>query len=348
MPTGTEQRLHEIHSMLQTGHLSVRIERHTLILWGVTAALLVLFVNDLFTESRLPVRWQKIVAENLFIGTTLLAVGVWDYQLTRRKRQQRSESLSFIQQQITKIWWLLIALIVVINIGTNFFGGDHLFYGIAIVLTGLAIYINGLFSRQPLDRAGILLMVIGLTLLAASLPRTAQEWITASVFGIGLPALALLIDRPAPTRTTYSQLGFTMLWLAAVLLPAAAANQWVTRVAVPTGLTVDLDHYLQRNDTRTGEWVVSLPAGTEMPVQLKLSGEAIQPIDERGPSVRLSQPVDMVFVDGQPDGRFRINGGKWRLRQLHSRVRLWRLSPVIEDGTTLGIDLRARLVQTNW
>lgn len=348
MPANTQQQLEQIHAMMQAGHQSIRIERHTLIIWGLTAALLVLFVNDLFNESWLPVRWQKISAENLFIGSILLAVGVWDYRLTQHKRQQRDESLSFIQRQITKIWWLLIALIVVINIGANFLGGDHLFYGIAIVLTGLAVYINGLFSRQPLEWAGILLIVIGLTLLAASLPRTAQEWIAASVFGIGLPALALLVDRPDSIRPTYSRLGYTSLWLAAVLLPAAAANQWVALVTSPTGPAVDLDYFLAGSDTRSGEWVVSLPAGTEIPVQLKLSGEAIHPIDERGPSVRLSQPIDMVFVDGQPDGRFRISSGEWKLRRLHSRVQLWRLSPMVESDTKLGIDLRARLIQTNW
>ncbi len=290
----------------------------------------------------------RFVAQNLFIGTVLLTVGTWDYRLTKRRQRQRNESLSFIQRQITKIWWLLISLIVVIHIGASFFGDLHLFYGIAIVITGLAVFINGLFSRQSLDWAGVLLIVIGLTLLAASLPLSTQEWITVSVFGIGLPTLSFVLDRTAFNRSLLSQTGYAALWLTVVLVPVAAANQWVDRVIAPTGAAVDLDQFLQSDTNRTGEWVVSVPAGTEIPTRLTLTGEAIQPINTPGPSFRLAKKVDLIFVDGQPDGRFRIGDDEWKLRRLHSRVQLQRLSPVIEDGGTLGIDLRARLVEINW
>jgi len=346
MPTGTEQRLEDIHAMLQTGHQSIRIERHSLVLWGVTAALLILFVNDLFTAIGFNIRWHKIVAGNLFIGAVLLGVGICDFRLTQHKRRQRNETLSFVQRQVTKIWWMLAALIVVINIGANFFDDNYLFYGITLVLVGLAIYISGLFSEQLLDWAGILLMLIGLTLLAATLPRTTQEWISASVFGIGLPLLALLIDRPALKQSSV-KIGVTTLWLAAVLLPAAAANQLIRPVKQPVGALISLEDFSQRPETRTGEWIVRLPVGTEIPLHLKLSGYAMEPIDRRGPSVQLSQPLDMVFVDGQPDGRFRLGEGDWKLRRYHSRIHVWRLSPMINDDNRLVIDLRARVVATN-
>ena len=45
--------------------------------------------------------------------------------------------------QLTKVWWLLVGLIVVISIGMNLFGGGYLFYGIVLALMGLAFYIHG-------------------------------------------------------------------------------------------------------------------------------------------------------------------------------------------------------------
>ena len=148
MSSPSQQTLDQIHAMMKTGHEGVRVERHSLILWGVTAALLVIFTNDLFNVPWLNVHWMLVAAQNLFVGSVLFAVGLLDFRLTRDKRRQRNESLSYVQRQVTKIWWLLIALIVVVNAGANYFGGDHLFLGIAIVLAGIAVFINGLFSGK--------------------------------------------------------------------------------------------------------------------------------------------------------------------------------------------------------
>ncbi len=118
LPRATEQ-LNAIHAMMESGHRSVRLERHTLVLWGLAAAFLILVVRLIFTPERFPETLQRVLASNLFIAALLTAVGVIDLRLTRRARRQRDETLSFVQVQLTKIWWLLVGLIVLINLGMN-------------------------------------------------------------------------------------------------------------------------------------------------------------------------------------------------------------------------------------
>jgi len=344
MPSPSQQTLNQIHAMIKTGHEGVRVERHSLILWGLTAAMLVIFTNDLFNASWLKVHWMRVASQNLFVGSILFAVGVLDYRLTRDKRHQRNESITFVQRQVTKIWWLLIALIVVVNAGANYFGGDHLFLGIAIVLAGIAVFINGLFSAQPLDWAGGLLIVAGLALLAAGLPRIEQEWIAASVFGVGLPLFALVIDKPALVRQFAMRAILSLVWVAAVLVPAAMAIQWFDRVEVPAGQPISLAEYTDQNVDRSGEWVVHLPAGTSVPVRWTLSGDPVDSVTDSAPLLQLSKALDVVFVDGRADGRYRIGEDEWRLRRQHARIRVNALQPEITDGQLI-VDLKIKLSQ---
>lgn len=274
----------------------------------------------------------------------LFAVGIWDFRLTRDKRRLRNESITFIQRQVTKIWWLLIALIVVVNAGANYFGGDHLFLGIAIVLAGIAVFINGLFSAQPLGWAGGLLIVAGLALLAVGLPRIEQEWVAASVFGVGLPLFALVINKPALVGQFAVRVILSLVWVAAILTPAVLAIQWFDRVEAPAGQPVSLNEYTAADRDRTGEWIVRLPAGTSIPVRWSLSGNPVKSVTDSAPLLQLSNDMDVVFVDGRADGRYRIGEDEWRLRRQHARIRVNELQPEIADGQ-LVVDLQIRLSQ---
>src|SRR5574343_1231090 len=77
---------------------------------------------------------------------------------------------------------------------TFFFGGGYMLYAVWLVLIGLALYVHGLFSEEALEWAGGLIILIAITALAAQLPNDTMKWLTASVFGIGLPTLTLLLD----------------------------------------------------------------------------------------------------------------------------------------------------------
>ena len=137
-------QIEAIHSMLATGHHSVRLERHSLILWGLTAASLIILINAVITPERFPIQWQRSLFSNSFITLVVTTIAFLDFRLTKLKRESRDEIVSFVQIQLTKVWWFLLGLIILINIGMGFFGGGYLFYPIMIILVGLGLYIQGL------------------------------------------------------------------------------------------------------------------------------------------------------------------------------------------------------------
>ena len=184
-------QLQAIQAMLSSGHASIRLERHTFMLWGLSAAALILLIPRLISQENFPDQIQRMWLQNTVISLVLLAVGVVDAVWTARARQRRDETISFIQRQITKLWWLLIALVVVIDIGMNLYGGGYFFYGITLVLTGIGIYVYGLFSRQMLTWSGALQILLGLALIASSPEIHVQEWVAACAFGIGFPAASI-------------------------------------------------------------------------------------------------------------------------------------------------------------
>ena len=184
MNADAKSQLQDIHAMLASGHRSIQLERHTLILWGLAAAFLILTVPLLFAPEYFEFRWQRAVTQNLFTSAVLIAIGILDFKLTRRVRAQRNESLSFVQRQLTKVWWMLVGLIMIINLGMNFFGGGYIFFAVALLIAGLALYIQGLFSQQMLCWVGVLMMVVGLASVALKLPHPELKWLAASRFAI--------------------------------------------------------------------------------------------------------------------------------------------------------------------
>lgn len=104
-------KIEDIHSMMSSGHRSINIERHTLILWGLAGALLILVVNKLFTPDYIATLWQRTFFSNIFIASVLFLVAILDFRLTQRKREDREETISFVQIQLYKVWWLVVALI---------------------------------------------------------------------------------------------------------------------------------------------------------------------------------------------------------------------------------------------
>lgn len=58
MPTA-EIHLEAIQSMLAAGHRSVRLERHTLLLWGGVGGFLCAFTDHVVTAERFPDNTQR-------------------------------------------------------------------------------------------------------------------------------------------------------------------------------------------------------------------------------------------------------------------------------------------------
>jgi hypothetical protein len=310
---GGRAQLQAIHAMLASGHASVRMERHTFMLWGLAAGGLILLVPRLFSIEQFPEHLQRMWLQNTFISLVLLGTGVLDSIWTTRARRRREESLSFIQRQITKLWWLLIALVVVINIGMNLYGGGYFFYGITLVLTGIGIYVHGLFSRQMLTWSGALQILLGLVMIAVSPEIHIQEWVAASAFCIGFPAFALMVDRTVE-RSVFKELLLSLAWLAMVLVPAFIAVSLWQGHSFESWPHLTWEGYLQRTDEANDEsLVVTLPAGIYVPVTLHVTGDLLQPIEQPEPlMMKTTRPVGLALDHGRVEGMMRIGDGEWR------------------------------------
>jgi hypothetical protein len=310
---GGKQQLQSIQAMLSSGHTSIRLERHTFILWGLVAGGLILLVPHLFSVEMLGDTSLRMWVQNIFISVALLATGILDARWTVHARSKRDESLSFVQRQITKLWWMLIALVVVINVGMNLYGGGYFFYGITLVLTGLGIYVHGLFSRQLLTWSGALQILLGLVMIGTSPGLYVQQWVAACAFGIGFPAFAWMVDRTAP-RHAGKELVLSLAWLAMVLVPATIA------INLFHGQRFDEWSQVAWQDYRDGRFseqddraVINLPVGTEVPVNVTLEGDLLQPVMQPAPLImRITKPLQLALENGSPLGLIRIDDGDWR------------------------------------
>jgi hypothetical protein len=338
LPRASDQ-LNAIHAMMESGHRSVRLERHTLVLWGLAAAFLILVVRLIFTPERFPETLQRVLASNLFIAALLTAVGVIDFRLTRRARRQRDETLSFVQVQLTKIWWLLVGLIVLINLGMNFFGGGYMFYGVVFALMGIAFYVHGLFSQQMLAWIGILLIGLGLGSVALNLPFVAMEWLAVFVFGLGFPLLALVLQRMPGDAGPVRRLGTTCGWLLLVLAPTGAAYHFSHESVPPEVPAVSLADY--RHAVSDGPQIVRLPAGTLVPFEIEVSGDILDGVATAVLPVRLSQNLDLSVNNGRPDGLFRVDAEHWKKALYNYRVRDLKLQTTLapERGPEVSVKL---------
>ena len=320
MFVSAQSQLETIHSMMESGHRSVRLERHTLVLWGLAAAFLILTTKEIFTPARFPVKWQMIVLANLFISTVLAIVGIWDFRLTRRARQRRDEMLSFVQRQTTKVLWLIIGLIVAINFGMNFFGGGYLFYGITLALMGIAFYVYGLFSPQPLTGAGLLLIALGLGTVALKLPYRTMEWFAVFTFGVGLPLLGLALDRLPRLGGRWLRALFFGAWSMAIVVPTVAVARLTAPYPSASAVVIAHEDYRARSAAAPPAEIVRLTAGTIVPVEIEMASELLhEPVKARV-QARLARDLELSLRDGQLDGYFRVAGAQWRQGQFSLRL----------------------------
>jgi hypothetical protein len=332
--------------MLARGSRSVRMERHTLILWGLAAAFLVVTDKLIFTPEHFPIGWQRALASNAYIAAVLAAIGVWDYRLTRRARHRRDETLPFAQVQLQKVWWLIVALIVVLDLGMNFFGGGYMFYGIVLALLGLAFYVHGLFSEQMRSWVGLLMIALGLVSVALKVPFAVMEWLAIFVFALGMPGLALLLGR-AHDSTARRTL-FASLWLALVLAPTVVAAA-LERAAPAADLPITtIGEYSPTADgTGTDQYVVRLPAGTVVPLRVQLSGDALSVDDEATLPLRLTRDLDVVVKRGRLDKRYRIDGGEWKSILYNFRVRQLEMTATLTPAQGAAASLKVQVSTGN-
>jgi len=328
----TSTQLDAIYSMMEDGQHSVKMERHSLLIWGITAAVLILVTELIFNRQSFPLLWQLVVAQTIFISIILFLAGLWDFKLTRKVRQQRDESLSFIQMQLTKVWWFFVGLIVLVNVGMNFFGGGYMFYGLAISLVGMAFYIQGLFSTQMLKWIGLMLIIVGLSSVALNLHFLVTKWLAAGVFGLGFPLLALILNKPVTHSNILKRLGLSAVWLAVVIFPSVIAYQQKLNLNPENLVTRSFSEYMTLNKEQAAQkQIIHLPAGTAVPVNIIMRGDILEITRTSNVSIKLAKDFDVIIDNGKTNGYFRLSGMDWRNRKQDLQLREFKMESAIKQ-----------------
>ncbi|MBI5918635.1 MAG: MFS transporter permease [Nitrosomonadales bacterium] len=314
MPQLATQQINAIHSMLSAGHRNLRVERHSLILWGLSCGGLILASNHILTDEQFPVLEQRALAWLTLLALTLTGVSLLDWNLTRRAKQARDEAWSFIHRQVLKVWWLLMSVGVLMTFATFFYGGGYMIFPAWLVLVGLGLYVHGLFSEEVLEWTGAIIIAIGVATLAFRLDYAITQNIAASTLGLGLPLLAFLLDR-GRARPAWLRLAQSVGWLLCVLLPPLLVQRTAQSYTPPEMPTVSLETFRQQPATAQ---IVVLPAGSVIPVKVEVSGNLFRASEDSVFPLVLNQPLEIAMDHGLPTGDWHIPGESWGLaRKTH-------------------------------
>lgn len=312
MNTSASQQLSAIHQMLAVGHRNLRIERHSLLLWGIPAGLLFAFSHRIFTPEQVPDLQQRAFAWLLLIGVVLGTTGGVDWWWTRRVKEARDEAWSFIHRQVQKVWWLLMGLATLTTFGMFFFGGGYMVCALWLVVVGLGLYLHGLFSEELLEWVGVSIILCGIFSLFAQLPYDTMRWLAAAILGLGMPLLALMLDR-GRHRAIPVRCAQLLLWLGLVLAIPLWLEGQAQRLALPETPVIGLDDFKHKGPANASASIVSLPAGTAIPVEVEVSGDIFVNSGEKAIlPLTLARPIELLLEDGQLTGANRFPGEAWQ------------------------------------
>jgi hypothetical protein len=311
------ERLQSIEAMLAAGHRCVELERHSLLLWGGVGGGLCAFTDLFINGDTFPDNTRRAIALLLWLAFWLGGMSWLDHRLTRKARLARQETLPFAQAQVTRAWWMLLAIGTLATFAMSFYGGGIMVYALWTVLLGLGIFVFGLFSRPLVEWIGLATILLGIAGLAAGLPFVTARWLTASIFAIGLPLAGWLAAR-SDDRRVGQRIGHLALWLAAVIVPALALARAVPGAPPPTDTTATL----------------KIPAGSTVPLHIDMDSPllAIAPTDAL--TMRVTRDTEVALTDGQPDGRYRFDDGPWHsVKDGVLTLRIDRIRPQVANGS---------------
>ena len=166
------------------------------------------------------IRWYGDLLAITFSAIVLLLVAYIDFRLTKRFRNLRDESLPFVHCQLRKMVYLLFMLSVATYLGTALYGGWGISNCFYFAFVGIGFFVYGLFSGEILSWIGILLIVIGIVTVAIELSYAGLNCLYLSILGIGIPVLALVLNKPILHNNTLRRIIFSALWLLLIIIPA--------------------------------------------------------------------------------------------------------------------------------
>lgn len=306
MSINAAQQLNAIHSMLATGHRNLRLEKHSLWLWGMAGGLLFALSDSILTQAQVPDVQTRAVAWLILLALAFGLTGIADWYLTQKVKAARDEVWSFIHRQIMKVWWVLIAIGSLLTFAMFFFGGGYMVCSAWIIIIGLGLFIHGLFSDEVLEWAGGAMVLVGILALGFNFPYQALKWLAASIFAIGMPMLTLIIHRPRPA---WSKLLHLIGWMLLTVLPPLLFYRYFM-TSLPNAETISFKAF-QAQRVVPALQVVAIPEGTAVPVHIHVSGDIFQNAPDLVVPLRLAKPVEIVMRDGKPTRQVRISGNSW-------------------------------------
>lgn len=313
------QQLATIQSMLAVGHRNLRVERHSLPLWGLPPGILWAISEHILTPEQFPDVTQRALAWLALMTTVLAGVATLDWQWTRQSKAARDEAWSFVHRQVIKVWWLTMGLAALTTFAMFFFGGAYMVCSVWLVCLGIGLYVHGLFSEELLEWGGLLIILIGVTGLFAQLPYDTLRWLTTAVFAIGLPLLGLMLDH-GRHRAALVRLAQMLGWLMAVMIVPLWLEMTVHEQRIPDMAPVSLAEFRADPHAGQGSRIVNIPAGTAIPVELELGGDTfVGSAGNPGMTLTTALSVDLLVSDGKLTGDLRLADGDW---QQSRRVRL--------------------------
>jgi hypothetical protein len=307
MSNNANEQINAIHTMLTAGHRNLRMEKHSLWLWGVAGGLLFSISNFILTEKQIPDLKMRAFAWLIFLTLILSAVAIADWHLTHRLKAARDEVWSFIHRQIIKVWWLLMGIGILLSFAVFFFGGGYMLNPAWIILLGLGLFIHGLFSDEILEWAGGSLLIIGILSLCFNLSFHSTKWIAASAFGIGLPLLAMMINQQ---KTVWLKILYILAWVLIIVLPPILIQRYYI-AAAPDAPLISLTKF-QSLQSLSGTQIVAIPKDTIIPVNIQVSGDLFQNDQNVVLPLKLNKAVEIVMVDGKPTRQIRFADEDWR------------------------------------
>lgn len=339
------RQLSAIQAMLTSGHRNLRIERHTLLLWGLAGGGLLLVSNVLFTPQQIPSVEMRAFAWLALLAAVLGVTGLADWHLTRRVKRQRDETWSFVHRQILKVWWLLMAMGALLTFATFFFGGGYMVCAAWMILLGIALYVHGLFSEELLEWVGVTAILIGAGALVAGLDYEQMRRLAASLCGLGLPLLAGLLDhgrrRPAWQRMVQT-VGWILMVLGAPILVGLAEPRLDDGSIRTLPLGAITGGAISRQSPPE-QVIAMLPPGTVVPVTLSVDGNLFEAGTPLVLPLRLKEPVQILFEKGQPTRQFRIGDGPWTNAPGGVWISIPALAAAVEPAATPSLSATLRI-----
>lgn len=317
MPTVNTQ-VDDIHAMLPSGEESIRLESHTLILWGLAIAFASLTSYLFFSYVKLSNPALNGPIYITFYALVFLVTGFFDFKLTQRAFLQRDESFPFIYAQLRKVFWMFMGLTIVVSIGSLFISNWRLNIGSIYIFIGLSLYLYGLFSEKLLLWVGLALILIGSVCITILFAGQVYLALKLAVFGVGFPILAFVLDKPNLRQTAKSRSIFLFAWLLLVLGPALVTHLSLKKhnsTLPPEAPLLTLEEY-QKQTTINGKQIVRLPKDTEIPIHLHIKdGFFNETFTSAAAPLVLSKQLDLVLLNGELEPWYRVEGGPWKHRR---------------------------------